>query len=125
MADDVHAELPPRERAQLLGRRRARLELQAGLALLTGALTMAIVCGATIVSKWFAGVLWDPAERFFWAGAVLAGLMVAVFAAAAVPGGDDDARVILRIRVLLRIGLLLFVLSPALCIGALIADFYR
>ena len=105
--------------------KRARLELQASLALLTGALIMAITIGSIIVSKWFAGVLYDPAERVFWAGALVGGLMITVLAAAAFPGGDDDLRVIRRIRILLRIGLVLFLLSPALCIGSLVADFYR
>jgi len=121
MAEPHKRTVSPRDLANV----RARLELQAGLALLTGALMMAIVIGSIIVSKWFAGVLYDPAERVFWAGAVLAGLMVAAFAAAAFPGGDDDAAVIRRIRVFMRLGLLLFILSPALCIGALVADFYR
>jgi len=84
----------------------------------------AIVCGAIIVSGWFAGVMEDHAERVFWAGAILAGLTVAVFAAAAFPGGADDARVIRRVRWLIRIGLVMFVTAPALVIGSLIADFY-
>ena len=88
-------------------------------------LAMAIVCGAIIVSGWFAGVLYDPAERVFWAGAVLSAVDVAVFAAAAFPGGGDDEREARRVRWTLRAGLVLAVLGPALCIGALIADFYR
>jgi hypothetical protein len=87
-------------------------------------LAMAIVCGGVIVSGWFAGVLDDPAERVFWAGAILAGLTVAVFAAAAFPGGRDDRREISRIRWTLRAGLLMAVLSPTLCLAGLIADFY-
>ncbi len=104
--------------------RRTQLERTA-LALFVGAaLAMAIVCGAIIVSGWFAGVMEDRFERVFWAGAMLAGLMVTVFAAAVFPGGTDDARVILRVTNLTRIGLILFVVSPALCIGALVADFF-
>jgi hypothetical protein len=105
-------------------RQRERLERQASLAFLTGAVAMAIVCGAIIVARWFAGVLEDHAERVFWTGAVLAFVMVAVLAGAAWPGGDDDRRVVRRTRLLLRIGLILFVFAPGLCIGALIADFY-
>ncbi|THG30992.1 hypothetical protein [Naasia lichenicola] len=107
------------------GRTRTRLELQAALGLLAGVIAMATICGAIIVSGWFAGVLWDPAERFFWAGAAAGGLMVASFAAAAFPGGDDDERAIFRIRLFVRIGLLLLVVAPTLCIGAMVADFYR
>jgi hypothetical protein len=51
--------------------------------------------------------------------------MVAVFAAAAFPGGANDRRVIRRITWLTRLGLLLIVAAPALCIGAMVADFYR
>jgi hypothetical protein len=89
------------------------------------ALVMAVICGAVIVSGWFAGVLVDSWERLFWVGALLGGLMVAVFAAAALPGGADARRSVLRITWLLRAGLLLFVLAPALCIVALVGDFYR
>jgi len=104
---------------------RARLELTAALLLIGAAIVMAIICGAVIVSGWFAGVVWDPAERVFWLGAILEFVMVAVLAAAAVPGGADDRRTIRRITVLTRLGLALFVLAPALCIAALIADFYH
>jgi hypothetical protein len=103
---------------------RARLERHALGVFAVGALTMAIICGAVIVSGWFAGVIRDDYERVFWAGALLAGLMVAVLAGAAWPGGRDDRRVVARIRLLTRVGLVLFVLAPALCIGALVADFF-
>lgn len=89
------------------------------------ALVMAVVCGSVIVSGWFAGVLVDSWERLFWAGALLGGLMVAVFAAAAVPGGADARRSVPRITWLLRAGLLLFVLAPGLCVVAMVGDFYR
>jgi len=108
-----------------LRRRRAELERHAALLFLAAALTMAILCGAVIVSGWFAGVLVDRWERLFWAGALLGGLMVATFAAAAAPGGTDARRACLRITWLLRVGLLLFVLAPALCVVGLVGDFYR
>jgi hypothetical protein len=88
-------------------------------------LTMAIVCGAVIVSGWFAGVLYDPAERVFWAGAILAGLTVAVLAAAAFPGWTDERREESRVRWTVRVGLVMGVLAPALCLAGLIGDFYR
>jgi hypothetical protein len=86
---------------------------------------LAIFCGAIIVSGWFAGVLEDHAERIFWAGAMLSGLAVIVFAAAAFPGFRDDRREISRLTWTIRIGLLLAVLSPTLCLIGMIADFYR
>jgi len=104
---------------------RTHLERTAAILFVGAALVMAVICGAVIVTGWFAGVIWDPAERVFWAGAILEFVMVAVFAAAAAPGGADDARAVRRITVLLRIGLTLFVLAPALCLGALVADFYH
>jgi hypothetical protein len=104
--------------------RRAAIERQAAVLLGVGALTMAVVCGSIIVSGWFAGVIQDAYERIFWLGAVLAGLMVAAFAAAAWPGGDDDERTIRRITACLRVGLVLFVVAPALCIVALVLDFF-
>ncbi|GLK16867.1 hypothetical protein [Herbiconiux flava] len=105
--------------------RRAELERHAAVLFAAAALVMAVICGSVIVSGWFAGVLVDSWERLFWAGALLGGLMVAVFAAAAVPGGSDARRSVLRITWLLRAGLLLFVLAPALCIVSLVGDFYR
>lgn len=104
---------------------RARLERNAILLLAVGALTMAIICAAIIASGWFAGVIDDGPERWFGAGAILEFVMVAVFAAAAFPGGTDDLAAVRRITWLIRTGLLLYVLAPALCIGALVVDFYR
>ena len=85
---------------------------------------MAILCGAVIVSGWFAGVIDDEPERVFWAGAILELLMVFVFGAAAFPGGYDDARAIHRVRLLIRVGLVMFVIAPMLCVDALIVNFY-
>jgi hypothetical protein len=86
---------------------------------------LAIICGAVIVSGWFAGVLVDRWERVFWVGALLGGLAVAVFAAGAAPGGRNISRACTRITWLLRAGLLLIVVAPALCILAMVGDFYR
>jgi MFS family permease len=103
---------------------RASVERLAVAHLAIGAGTMALVCGAIIASGWFAGVLQDRYERVFWLGAVLAFVMVAVFAAASFPGGVNDRAVVRRVTALIRVGLVLFVLAPALCIGALVADFF-
>ena len=106
--------------------RETRRDLErTALVLLVGyAGVMAVVCSGVIISGWFAGVMDDRAERFFWAGAVLAFVNVAVLAGAVLPGGGDDARTSRRIRLLVRLGLVLFVVAPALCIGSLVADFY-
>lgn len=111
--------------ARSLAAARGSIEHTAALVFVGTAVIMAVICGAVIVSGWFAGVIEDHAERVFWAGAVLGGLAVGVLAAAAFPGGDDDRRTIRRIRWLLRIGLVMFVIAPALCVGALVANFFR
>ena len=85
---------------------------------------MAVLCSAIIISGWFAGVIDDRPERVFWAGAILELLMVFVFGAAAFPGGDDDARAIHRVRLLIRLGLAMFAVAPVLCLGALVVNFY-
>ena len=103
---------------------RRSLERTAVILLVGYAGVMALVCSGIIAAGWFAGVMDDRAERFFWGGAVLAFVNVAVLAAAAFPGGSDDERAVRRVRWLVRLGLVLFVAAPALCIGALIADFY-
>ena len=103
---------------------RRHLEQTAIALFLGSALVMALLCAAIIVSGWFAGVIDDGPERVFWAGAILELLMVFVFGAAAFPGGDDDARAIHRVRALVRIGLVMFVVAPVLCLGALVVNFY-
>ncbi|MFB2586321.1 hypothetical protein [Herbiconiux liukaitaii] len=131
-ADERYSAPPPAESERALreggpgdGARRAELERHAAVLFVGGALTMAIICGAVIVSGWFAGVIVDSWERLFWLGAFLGGLMVATFAAAAAPGGRNARRATLRITWLLRLGLLLFVLAPTLCILSLVGDYYR
>ncbi|CAN5282413.1 hypothetical protein BH11ACT3_BH11ACT3_18500 [soil metagenome] len=104
---------------------RQNLERKATLLFVGFFLTMATVCGAIIVSGWFAGVLEDHAERVFWAGAILSGITVAVFGAAAFPGLRDEAREIVRLRWTVRLGLICAVVGPTLCIFGMVADFYR
>ena len=103
---------------------RARLERNAVVLLAVAALTMAIICGAIIVSGWFAGVMTDAYERFFWGGAVLAAVAVFVLAVASMPFGSNDVSAVRRIRALTTVGLLLFLVAVVLCVGAMIADFY-
>lgn len=103
---------------------RARVERNAIALLGITVFAMVVICAAIIVSGWFAGVIDDGPERWFWAGAVLEFLAVVVLAAACFPGGVDDAAAIRRTVMLSRIGLVLFVVAPAMCIGALIVDYY-
>lgn len=103
---------------------RARLERNAAVLFVGAAMVMAVICGSIIISGWFAGVIEDRAERVFWAGAILALLGVLTLGGAAFPGGDNDAGVIRRVRALSRIGLVMFLIAPCLCLGALVADFY-
>ncbi len=103
---------------------RRHAERSAVLLLGIGAIVLATVCAAIIVSGWFAGVMQDRYERWFWAGAVLGLAMVIAFAIAALPGGRDDRGAAIRIKVFIRIGLILLVVSPLMCVGAMIADFY-
>jgi hypothetical protein len=104
--------------------RRVHAERTAIALLAIAAVVMAIICGAIIVSGWFAGVMEDHAERWFWAGSILELLMVFVFAAAVFPGGGDDRRVIRRVTVLTRIGLVMFVAAPVMVLGSMVFDFY-
>lgn len=103
---------------------RRHAERSAAHAFVGCALVMAVICGAVIVAGWFAGVIQDSAERFFWAGAILGFVSIVVLGIAALPGGDDDARTTRRVRWLLRVGIVLFLFAPTLCIGALIVDYY-
>ncbi|MDO7880826.1 hypothetical protein [Antiquaquibacter soli] len=103
---------------------RRHVERTAAHAFVGCALVMSILCGAIIVAGWFAGVIDDRAERFFWAGAILGFVAIVILGLAALPGGDDDVRTTRRVRWMLRAGILLFLFSPALCIAALIADYY-
>ena len=104
--------------------RRRHLERQASVLFLAASLVMAIICGAIIISGWFAGVIQDRYERVFWFGAVLALASVLVLLAAVIPGPADDDRASRRIVRLLRIGCVGFGIAPVLCIGALVLDFY-
>jgi hypothetical protein len=83
------------------------------------AIVMATVCGAIIVSGWFAGVIQDVYERFFWAGSLLAALAITVMGAAVVIGGSPRA-----VSLTSRIGLAMFLVAPVFCVGSLVADFY-
>ena len=103
---------------------RNHLERQALGAFAVTALVMAIICGAIIVSGWFAGVMTDRYERFFWGGAILAAASVFVLAVASMPLGANDASAIRRVRALTTAGLGLYLVAVVLCVGAMVADFY-
>jgi arginine exporter protein ArgO len=103
---------------------RTHYERHALGALAVTGLGMAIICGAVIVSGWFAGVMTDRYERFFWGGAITAVVAVFVLAVASMPLGRDDGRAVVRMRVLVSVGLALYLLAIVLCVGAMVADFY-
>jgi hypothetical protein len=65
MHDDDTRSAPHGPDDTALLRPRVELERHAAILFLAAALTMAIVCGAVIVSGWFAGVLVDRWERLF------------------------------------------------------------
>ena len=112
------------EEAEGLQQWRRHLERQALGAFAVTAIVMAIICGAIIVSGWFAGVMTDRYERFFWGGAVLAAVSVFALAVASMPFGSNDRSAIRRVRVLTTAGLGCYLVAVVLCIGAMIADFY-
>ena len=120
--------MQPRPRSALdrskVRRLRSHYEQQALGAFAVTALVMAIICGAIIVSGWFAGIMTDRYERFFWGGAVLAAVSVFVLAVASMPFGANDLGAVRRIRVLVTTGLGLYFVAVVLCVGAMIADFY-
>ena len=103
---------------------RSHYERHAALTFLAAGLIMAVICGGIIVSGWFAGVMTDRYERFFWGGAITAGVAVFTLAVASMPFGSDDRAAIMRLRVLTTVGLSLFLVAAVLCIGAMVADFY-
>jgi hypothetical protein len=112
-----------RDPTEPLALRRRHLETRAGMLLLVGVVAMSVICAGIIVSGWFAGVMWDPAERVFWTGAICGWLMIVVLALANIPGGPNDARAISVTTWLLRVGMILLIASPTLCLAALVADF--
>lgn len=102
-----------------------RLEQQATALFLGTAVIAAIVVGSLRLSGWSGGQLDNRIEPVFWAGAVLAGVAVVLFGAAAFPRArpTDDRGAVTKVR-LLQTGLVLFALGPVLCIVAVFGDYW-
>lgn len=76
----------------------------------------AITVGAMLVSGWGGGVLDNRIEWVFWAGAILAAVGIALFGAAAVVRGPAWR--------LIRAGMALFLIGPALAVIAVFTDYW-
>ncbi|CAN5593683.1 hypothetical protein BH10ACT7_BH10ACT7_24180 [soil metagenome] len=76
----------------------------------------AITVGAMLVGGWGGGVLDNRIEWVFWAGAILAAAGIALFGAAAVIAGPAFR--------LIRAGMALFLLGPALAVIAVFTDYW-
>ena len=81
-------------------------------------LVAAITVGAMLVSGWHAGSLDNSVEWIFWAGAILGAVGIAAF------GAGVLARTVDGIRRDIRIGMILFLLAPVLCVFAVMADYW-
>ncbi len=103
---------------------RRHRERQATTLFIGTSLVVAVTVGAMRVSGWSGGVLDNRIEPVFWAGAVLAGAGVILFAVASMPSEGDEAAAIVRIGRLLRTGLILFVSGPVLCVTGVFIDYW-
>ncbi len=93
---------------------RKAVSLFIGCALVAGV----VVAGIT-VAKWGGGILDNRVEPLFWAGAILGGLALAVLGLATLP--RRSARLITALS---RIGVVLFLVAPTLCIVAIFWDYW-
>ena len=87
-------------------------------------LVAAITVGAMLVGDWGAGVLDNRVEWVFWAGAILGAVGIGLLGIAALPPGRDLSTALSRTTVLVRAGLLLFLVAPALCVVAVFTDYW-
>lgn len=79
-------------------------------------LVAAIVIGAMLVSGWRAGSLDNDIEWLFWVGSVLGAIGIGCFGAATAQP--------INAPVLVRIGLMLFMAAPVLCVAAVVIDYW-
>lgn len=79
------------------------------------ALVLAVAIGAMLVAGWSGGRLDNRIEPLFWAGGILTAAGTACFGIAAVTTGR---------AVLLRAGMLLFLVGPVLCVVAVFGDYW-
>ena len=92
-------------------------EQQATALFLGTGLIVAVTVAGMRVSGWSGGQLDNRIEPLFWAGAIFAAVGVTLFGVAAVP----------RVRYLERligVGIVLFMLGPALCVIAVFGDYW-
>jgi hypothetical protein len=82
-------------------------------------LVAAITVGAMLVGGWGGGVLDNRIETLFWAGAILGAVGIALLGIATLP----VQRVGLIIG-LTRVGVLLFLVAPVLCVIAVFTDYW-
>lgn len=95
------------------------LERQAATLFVGTALVAAIAVAAMIVADWSGGRLDNRIEPLFWAGAILGGLALALLGLATLP--RRSARLITALS---RIGVVLFLVAPTMCIVAIFWDYW-
>jgi hypothetical protein len=104
---------------------RRHRETQATALFLGTALIAALTVGALRVSGWGGGVLDNRIEPLFWAGAILAGVAIGLFALAAAPRPRmPDDRAAAWMARLITVGLALFVVGPILSVVAVFTDYW-
>lgn len=79
---------------------------------------VAITVGSMLVSGWHAGSLDNRVEWVFWAGAILGASGVGAFGVSVL--GTSFAAV----RRGIRVGMILFLAAPVLCVFAVMADYW-
>lgn len=117
------ADVEPRTAEQLL---RVRLDVERRAVVVFGAalVTTAAVVAGLLVSGWHGGSLDNRVEPVFWAGALLGALGIVLLGVAAMPGGRNDRLALGITSWLLRLGILLLLVAPTLCILAVFLDYW-
>ena len=87
-------------------------------------IVVAITVGAMLVSGWRAGSLEDRAEWFFWAGAIIGAVGIALFGVASIPTTAETEETLARTNRQIRVGLVLFMIAPVLCVFAVMLDYW-
>jgi hypothetical protein len=87
-------------------------------------IVVAITVGAMLVSGWKAGSLDNRVEWIFWAGAIIGAVGIVLFGLASLPTATETQLQLARIDRRIRIGMILFLLAPALCVFAVMADYW-
>ncbi|MEP6480028.1 MAG: hypothetical protein ABJB03_11590 [Rhodoglobus sp.] len=82
-------------------------------------LVAAITIGSMMVGNWGGGVLEDHIEVLFWAGAILGGVGIALLGIGSLV--TDHLRLLTGLT---RVGLLLFLVAPVMCVTAVFVDYW-